>query len=140
MKAEAAPSPAVAAAPPPALVVECRTNLGRIAKAGRILFDSDSAALDTSSHDTLNRLATAAKQCPGVRIAIEGHADIEGSNEYNQRLSVRRAEAVVAYLVKAGADARQLEAVGFGSSRPAAPNTTVGSRARNRRIEIVVRP
>jgi OOP family OmpA-OmpF porin len=138
-KMAAAPPPAVAP-PPPALVAECRANLSKIARAGRILFDSDSATLDISSFDTLNRLAAAARQCPGVRIAVEGHADIEGSNEYNQRLSVRRAEAVVAYLVKAGADAQQLEAMGFGASRPAAPNTTVGNKAKNRRIEIIVRP
>jgi OOP family OmpA-OmpF porin len=111
-----------------------------IARAGRILFDRDSATPSAASLNTLNRLAAAARLCPGVRIAIEGHADIEGSTEYNQRLSMRRAEAVVAYLVKAGADAQQLEAVGFGSSQPAAPNTTFGNRAKNRRIEIVVRP
>jgi len=141
-KADPAPKgemPPVSAAPP-SLVAECRANLGKIARAGRILFDSDSTELDASSFETLNRLAAAAKGCPGVRIAIEGHADIEGSSDHNQRLSIRRAEAVVAYLVKAGADASQLEAVGFGSSRPAAPNRTAGDKARNRRIEIVVRP
>jgi OmpA-OmpF porin, OOP family len=144
-KAESAPKtaaapPPTAVAAPPALVAECRANLGKIAGTGRILFDRDSVTLDASSFDTLNRLAAAARLCPGVRIAIEGHADIEGSTEHNQRLSVRRAEAVAAYLVKAGTDAQQLEAVGFGSSRPAAPNTTAGNRAKNRRIEIVVRP
>ncbi len=138
-KAEAAPPSPVSTAPP-ALVAECRANLGKIASAGRILFDSSSATLDAASFDTLDRLAAAAKQCPGVRIAIEGHADIEGSTDYNQRLSIKRAEAVVAYLVKAGADASRLEAAGFGSSRPAAPNSTAGDRARNRRIEIIVRP
>ena len=74
-----------------------------------------------------------------MRIAIEGHTDAEGSAEYNQRLSVRRARAVVAYLVKAGADRKQLEAVGYGPSRPAAPNDTEENMARNRRIEFSVR-
>jgi outer membrane protein OmpA-like peptidoglycan-associated protein len=140
--AEPAPQPAAASPPPapPGLVAECRANLGAIASKGRVLFDRDSAELDASSFDTLKRLAAATKRCPGVRIAIEGHADIEGTTEYNQRLSVKRAEAVVAYLVKAGADAQQLEAVGFGSSRPVARNDTLGNRARNRRIEIVVQP
>jgi OOP family OmpA-OmpF porin len=141
-----APEPKMAAAPQPAavppakamMVVACQDKLGKI--AGRILFDTDSANLDAASHDTLDRLAKEAKLCPGVRIAIEGHADVEGSAEYNQRLSMRRAQAVMAHLVKAGADARQLEAVGFGSSRPAAPNDTAANKAKNRRIEIVVRP
>src|SRR5262245_7371969 len=144
----AGPAPkAAAAAPPPAApaaaqaqAAACQERLAKIASAGRILFDSDSATLDASSFDTLDRLAKETKRCPGVRIAIQGHADVEGSTEYNQRLSVRRAQAVVAYLVKVGADAQQLEAVGFGSSRPAAPNNTMANKARNRRIEIVVRP
>jgi OOP family OmpA-OmpF porin len=74
-----------------------------------------------------------------MRIAIEGHTDADGPATYNQRLSVRRAQAVVAYLVKAGADRQQLEAVGFGVSRPAAPNDTPENMARNRRIEFSVR-
>jgi outer membrane protein OmpA-like peptidoglycan-associated protein len=137
-KTAAAP-PSAPAAAPQTQAKACQDDLGRIAGAGRILFDSDSATLDASSVGTLDRLAAAAKLCPGVRIAIEGHADVEGSAEYNRRLSVRRAQAVVAYLIKAGADARQLEAVGFGSSRPVAPNDSAGNKAKNRRIEIVVR-
>jgi outer membrane protein OmpA-like peptidoglycan-associated protein len=139
-KAQVGPAPPSVSTAPPAVVAQCRASLGKIARGGRILFDRGSAEIEGSSFKTLDRLAAAAKQCPGVRIAIEGHADIEGSTEYNQKLSVRRAEAVVAYLVKAGADASQLEALGFGSSRPAAPNKTASDRARNRRIEIVVRP
>jgi OOP family OmpA-OmpF porin len=119
-------------------VTICQDNLNRIANTGHILFSTDSATLDSSSFGTLDRLATAAKSCPGMRISIEGHTDAEGSDEYNQRLSVRRAQAVVAYLVKAGADRRQLEAVGYGFSRPAAPNDTPENMARNRRIEFSV--
>jgi OmpA-OmpF porin, OOP family len=137
----AATAPTPAAVPPAhAQAVACQEKLGRIASEGRILFDVDSATLDAASYETLDRLAKEAKLCPGVRIAIEGHADVEGSTEYNQRLSTRRAQAVVAYLAKAGAEVQRLEAVGFGSSRPAAPNDTVANKAKNRRIEIVVRP
>jgi outer membrane protein OmpA-like peptidoglycan-associated protein len=141
------PAPKVAAAPtqPPAApapspaVNACQENLNRITNAGHINFATDSAALDSVSFETLDRLAGAARACPGMRIAIEGHTDAEGSAEYNQRLSVRRARAVVAYLVKAGADRKQLEAVGYGPSRPAAPNDTEENMARNRRIEFSVR-
>lgn len=117
----------------------CQDNLNKISAAGHILFGTDSATLDTSSFETLDRLAEAAKACPGMRIAIEGHTDAEGDTDYNQRLSVRRAQAVVAYLVKAGANRRQLDAVGYGVSRPAAPNDTPENMARNRRIEFSVR-
>lgn len=141
----AEPEPKVAIATPapapptPAAVALCQQNLSKIAGTGQILFDSDSATISPASFGTLNKLATAAKHCPGVRIAIEGHADIEGSTEYNQRLSVRRAEAVVEYLVKAGAAAEQLEAVGFGATRPVAPNNSLLNKARNRRIQFIVR-
>ena len=58
----------------------------------------------------------------------------------NQQLSVRRAQSVVAYLVQAGVDAAQLEPVGYGTTRPIAPNDSSENMARNRRIEFAVRP
>lgn len=140
------PAPKTAAAPPqpppapvPPEVTACQANLDKITNAGHINFGTNSATLDSESFATLDRLAAAAKVCPGMRIAIEGHTDAEGSAEYNQRLSVRRARAVVAYLVKSGADRKQLEAVGYGLSRPAAPNDTEENMAKNRRIEFSVR-
>lgn len=140
------PAPKTAAAPPqpppapvPPEVTACQANLDKITNAGHINFGTNSATLDSDSFVTLDRLAAAAKVCPGMRIAIEGHTDAEGSAEYNQRLSVRRARAVVAYLVKSGADRKQLEAVGYGLSRPAAPNDTEENMAKNRRIEFSVR-
>ena len=138
------PAPKTAAAPPPPApvppeVTACQDNLNKITNAGHINFATNSATLDSESFATLDRLAAAAKVCPGMRIAIEGHTDAEGSAEYNQRLSVRRARAVVAYLVKSGADRKQLEAVGYGLSRPAAPNDTEENMAKNRRIEFSVR-
>jgi OOP family OmpA-OmpF porin len=142
-----APGPKIVAAPPapparPPLspaARACQDSLERITSAGHILFATDSATLDPASFDTLDRLAVAAKACPDMRIAIQGHTDNEGSGEYNQRLSERRAQAVAAYLVKLGADKAQLEAVGFGFTRPAAPNDTPENMARNRRIEFSVR-
>ena len=140
------PAPKTAAAPPqpppapvPPEVTACQDNLNKITNAGHINFATNSATLDGESFATLDRLAAAAKVCPGMRIAIEGHTDAEGRAEYNQRLSVRRARAVVAYLVKSGADRKQLEAVGYGLSRPAAPNDTEENMAKNRRIEFSVR-
>jgi outer membrane protein OmpA-like peptidoglycan-associated protein len=145
--AAAEPAPRTATAPPqppPAPSVSppvdaCQDSLGRITPNGHINFATDSATLESSSFATLDRLAAAARSCPGIRIAIEGHTDAEGSAAYNQRLSVRRAKAVETYLVRAGADRKQLEAVGYGLSRPVAPNDTEDNMARNRRIEFSVR-
>lgn len=137
---EAAPK-AETASPPPVDLAVCRDDLVKVASgAGPVAFERGSAKIDSAGHDALDRIAAAIKACPGVRIVAEGHADIEGSPEHNQRLSVKRAQAVVDYLTSAGVGPEKIEAVGFGTSRPVAPNTTADARAKNRRAEIIVRP
>jgi OOP family OmpA-OmpF porin len=69
---------------------------------------------------------------------VGGHTDSIGSDEYNLRLSQRRAEAVAAWLAAHGIAAARLTAKGFGESKPVADNRTAEGRQRNRRIEIVV--
>lgn len=118
----------------------CKDELSAAAKAGQIRFRYGSAELNGASLETLDKLAEAVKQCPGMRIVVGGHASPEGSAPHNQRLSVRRAQSVAAYLVHAGVDTKQLESVGYGSSRPAVPNTTSENMAKNRRIEFNIRP
>lgn len=138
------PEPKTALASPPPAGSEpaedaCRRELSKVDTSGHILFDTDSAELDDASQDLLNRLAAAARSCNGLRIAIEGHTDTEGSARYNKRLSIRRARAVERYLIKAGMNAKQLEAIGYGFDRPAAPNDSAENMAKNRRIEFVIR-
>jgi OOP family OmpA-OmpF porin len=65
---------------------------------------------------------------------VEGHTDNTGSDAYNQALSVRRANAVLKYLVDAGVPASRLSAQGFGESQPVADNDTAEGRAQNRRV------
>lgn len=72
------------------------------------------------------------------RIRIEGHTDSQGSDRTNLRLSQARADAVRAFLVEKGISPERLEAVGFGESRPVAPNLTARGRAMNRRVEFHV--
>ena len=100
----------------------CETQLATLARAGQILFRLASAELDRVSFPTLDKLAEAAKSCPGMSIEVGGHTSAEGSADLNQQLSLKRAQSVVAYLVHAGVDATQLEPVGYGASRPVAPN------------------
>ena len=77
-----------------------------------------------------------------MRVRVEGHTDSKGSDAYNQRLSQRRSESVVKYLISKGIDPSRLEAVGFGKSRPIAPNQNPDGgdnpigRAKNRRVEV----
>jgi outer membrane protein OmpA-like peptidoglycan-associated protein len=117
----------------------CRNDLAKLAGANPVTFERGSAEIDAAGREVLARIAGAVKGCPGVRIAAEGHTDVEGIPDYNQRLSVKRAQAVADYLIAAGVGADQVETAGFGASRPVAPNSTPGARAKNRRTEIVVR-
>ncbi|MDX2290541.1 MAG: OmpA family protein [Hyphomicrobiaceae bacterium] len=127
------------AAPQSPEAARCENALRGTAAVGSINFAFNSAALDGSSTTTLDQLAAAARGCSNVTIRIDGHTDDLGTGSFNMSLSEQRAQAVAAYLTKAGITAQQLQARGFGESRPIAPNTTPSSRARNRRIEFTVR-
>ena len=118
----------------------CRRMLREVATSGTIRFDLASANLDRASKPTLDKLAEVARACPKARIEIEGHTDAEGTPERNKSLSERRARAVYDYLAKAGVGADRLTAVGYGETRPIAPNNTPANRAKNRRIEFTVAP
>jgi outer membrane protein OmpA-like peptidoglycan-associated protein/osmotically-inducible protein OsmY len=118
----------------------CADALASAAKAGTILFRIGSAELDPSSIPTLDRLAQAAQFCPDMRIEVGGHASAEGGEAVNRRLSLRRAQSVVAYLIRAGVDRQRLDSAGYGATRPIMRNDTEAHMARNRRIEFTVRP
>lgn len=117
----------------------CQKVLRTVSSEGVILFSRASAELDRRSLPTLRRLAQAAEACPDVTIEVEGHTDAEGTDERNQRLSERRAQAVVDYLVERGVPIERMMAVGYGASQPVVPNDTPENMARNRRIEFSVK-
>jgi OOP family OmpA-OmpF porin len=71
-------------------------------------------------------------------IKITGHTDSTGAAEYNQKLSVRRAETVRDYLISLGGDASKMEVAGMGATKPVADNKTAAGRAHNRRVEVEV--
>lgn len=116
----------------------CQDDLRAAAAAGAINFQRASADLDRRSNSTLDRLADIVKGCPNATIEVGGHTDAEGEADRNQRLSERRARAVVDYLIKAGVPEARMHAVGFGDTKPIAANDTSENRARNRRIEFSV--
>lgn len=136
----APPTPVIAPAPTTPATLACRDELSTAVSASRIQFLRGSAQLMPSAAGILDKVVAAAKACPKVRIEIGGHASIEGIPAMNQRLSMKRAEAVRVYLVHAGVPAERLESVGYGTSRPLVPNTSRENAARNRRIEFTVRP
>ncbi len=100
-----------------------------------IFFAFDSFELLPDSKPELNYLLDILKRNPEMRIEIGGHTDDRGGDDYNQRLSEQRAKAVVDYLVSHGIDAGRLTWIGYGKSKPVAPNNTPEGRALNRRTE-----
>lgn len=117
----------------------CQDALQSVAKTGTIEFDRADADLDSASYPTLEKLAAVAGQCPNVRFEVAGHADGDGREENNKRLSERRAQAVLDFLAKSGVATTRMSAVGYGTTRPLVPNTTIENKAKNRRIEFVVK-
>jgi outer membrane protein OmpA-like peptidoglycan-associated protein len=75
---------------------------------------------------------------PELNLRIEGHTDSTGSDEHNQRLSERRADAVKSFLAAQEIDMNRMVSVGYGEYRPVADNSSADGRQKNRRVEIVI--
>jgi outer membrane protein OmpA-like peptidoglycan-associated protein len=103
-----------------------------------ILFDFDSDRLRPESTPVLTELADALGRAPAMKVAILGHTDSQGADDYNRDLSERRAATVMAWLVARGITADRLTAVGMGEAEPVASNDTPEGQAENRRVEVRV--
>ncbi len=101
-----------------------------------IKFDYDSATIRENSQTILDELSTGLKSSKANKITVIGHTSSEGTDDYNQNLSKRRAESVVQALVKRGIDKSKISAVGKGEKEPLADNKTEAGRSLNRRVEI----
>lgn len=117
----------------------CQTLFNELKGDTKLNFASARAEIRGSdSFNLLNTLASAANQCASFRIQIDGHTDSQGNEAYNQNLSERRAQTVVAYLRDQGIAADRMNATGYGESRPVASNDNREGMAQNRRIEFTV--
>jgi OOP family OmpA-OmpF porin len=106
------------------------------ALSNALLFDFDKAVIKKEFYPELNATKKIFDDYPTMRVQIDGHTDSVGTDAYNQKLSERRANAVMNYLVnKVGIEANRLKAVGYGEAKPAFPNDTKEDRAKNRRVE-----
>ncbi|MEO8800399.1 MAG: OmpA family protein [Polyangiaceae bacterium] len=145
------PTPVVDAGPPPAPVEAPRPHLMATGKAkiegtrvkipGELEFDVDKATLKNTPQTTdilseLQKFLTENKTVTKLR--IEGHTDNSGTPQHNLKLSQERADSVVKYLVGKGVDQSRLVGVGYGMTRPAAPNDNAANKALNRRTEFHV--
>ncbi|GJM29358.1 MAG: hypothetical protein DHS20C17_19930 [Cyclobacteriaceae bacterium] len=114
-----------------------RTGLSSILR--NIYFDFDKFTLKQESFAELNKLERMLRENPNMRIELAGHTDFIGSDQYNVQLSVKRASAVVDFLINKGISPTRLETKGYGKSRPIASNDDeVDGRELNRRVEFVI--
>jgi len=130
---------ACATTPPPVRLAIAQTDRGVVIwLPDNVLFEFGSSQLSPAADDYLKQVADLARNQTQEVLSLEGHTDNVGSADFNQALSLKRADAVVAALARLGVPAERLLAVGRGLSSPLAPNDTELGRKLNRRVEIVV--
>ena len=103
-----------------------------------ILFEFDSSTLQPEAKENIYKLANILKKYPDSNILIAGHTDSDGSEQYNQALSERRAKAVSDYTLIQGVASSRLSIIGLGENEPIATNNTVEGKQLNRRVEIAI--
>ena len=135
----AAPAAPAAAAPRPAApAVVAPPAATKVTYAADAFFDFDKSVLKPEGKAKLDDLVGKIKDINLEVIIAVGHTDAVGSDSYNQKLSVRRSEAVKAYLVSKGVEQNRVYTEGKGEKQPVADNKTGEGRAKNRRVEIEV--
>jgi len=114
------------------------TARGLIVSMPDVLFDFNKYTLKPEARERLARISGIVLAYPDLKLQIEGYTDAIGSDEYNQTLSEKRAEAVRDYLVSSGVSMNNVAAQGMGKADPVADNSTAGGRKLNRRVEMIV--
>jgi OOP family OmpA-OmpF porin len=126
------PEPAPAPEPPPR--VELKED--KIEIHEKVQFEYNSANILEVSHSLLNEVADVIKKTARIKkIQVEGHASSDGNDDYNMKLSDKRAKSVRAYLITQGVPEAKLVAKGFGETKPIADNATEAGKEQNRRVE-----
>lgn len=105
----------------------------------KILFEVDKAVIRPESFDLMNEITQVVNDNPRIKkISIEGHTDDDGSKRYNKKLSQKRADSVMAYLVEHGVEESRLQAVGHGEDIPIVENDSPENKEKNRRVEFII--
>lgn len=133
-----APAPAPAPEPAPAPLPPAPAPIQSVSLQAETLFDFDKAVIKPAGKAALDGVVAELSKVNVETVIAVGHTDAIGTDAYNQSLSLRRVEAVKAYLVSKGVPSGQIKTEGRGESQPVASNQTREGRAQNRRVEIEV--
>lgn len=114
------------------------TERGMVMTLGDVLFDIDEAELKPAGEQTVQKLSDFMQEFGNYRVRVEGYTDSIGEADYNQALSLRRAESVRDELLADGIAPDRVEVEGLGEQYPKASNQTAAGRQENRRVEIVI--
>jgi outer membrane protein OmpA-like peptidoglycan-associated protein len=112
----------------------------RITMTNQTAFDTDSSEIKPGFHSTMDKLADVVVRYGKTTLTVVGHTDNVGSNDYNQKLSERRAHSVASYLESKRVNSMRLALAGKGETQPVTSNTSESGRQANRRVEIYVEP
>jgi outer membrane protein OmpA-like peptidoglycan-associated protein len=121
------------------LILETRdTARGLIVNMADVLFDTGRYTLKPVTREKLAKISGIILAHPGLKLEVEGHTDSVGGDEFNQRLSEKRAASVRDYLIAQGVPPDSITARGFGKTMPVASNDTAAGRQLNRRVELIL--
>ena len=123
-----------------ARVEKLPNDVVRITMTSHTAFDTDSVSIKPAFHSTMDKLADVVVRYGKTTLTIVGHTDNVGSNQYNQKLSERRAVSVAQYFESRHVSPLRLATLGKGEGEPVASNNTESGRSANRRVEIYVEP
>jgi outer membrane protein OmpA-like peptidoglycan-associated protein len=123
-----------------ARVEKLPNDVVRITMTSHTAFDTDSVSIKPGFHSTLDKLADVVVRYGKTSLTIVGHTDNVGSDQYNQKLSERRAVSVAQYFESRRVSPLRLATLGKGEGAPVASNNTESGRSANRRVEIYVEP
>lgn len=119
-------------------------KIERVGEGIRVTFDSgllfavNSSDLSAKSKEELKKFSEVLNKYPDTNLHINGHTDDTGSDEFNQKLSEKRAASVSGFLAAQKVDTKRLTVAGFGEAQPIVENTSAANRALNRRVEVIV--
>src|SRR3984957_11352145 len=111
---------------------------GLIVNMSDVLFDTGKYTLKPNTQISLAKVSGILQAYPGLKVQVEGYTDSVGSDQYNQKLSENRADAVRDFLISQGVQPDNITATGYGKAKPVADNATAQGRSQNRRVNLVV--